>query len=60
MELLTVREAAEFIRVKKETIYHYTHMKEIPYVKVGKKVLFKKDVLENWINARTVPERKIK
>jgi excisionase family DNA binding protein len=56
---LNADEASKLIKVKKETIYHYTHMKKIPHIKVGKKIVFELDELISWMNARKVAERKI-
>lgn len=45
MEYMTLREAAKFLRISRETIYRMIYRKEIPFYRVGKKYLFKKEEL---------------
>ena len=44
-KLLTVKEVAQFLRVKERTVRYYLNdSKEIPYLKVGKKILYQKRI----------------
>ena len=44
-KLLTVKEVAKFLRVKERTVRYYLNdSKEIPYLKVGKKILYQKRI----------------
>ena len=50
-ELLTIDEAAEFTRLAKQTLYDYTHRRKVPFLKAGKRLLFRKTELDAWLNA---------
>lgn len=41
-ELLNVKEASFFLKVKISTLYAWTHQKRIKFVKLGSKLLFRK------------------
>lgn len=49
-EIMSVKEAANFLGLKKSTIYAATSAKTIPHYKSSKnnRVFFKKDELEAW------------
>ena len=53
--LLTVSEAADYLRLKTSTIYHYVHHNKIAFYKVGSRVLFKREDLDNYLNEMYVP-----
>lgn len=56
-DFLTIKQASEFTHIPVATLYDYTHKKRIPYNKVGKKLLFKREELIEWIaNHRTTPK----
>jgi len=38
--LLNINETAEFLKIKKSTLYQWVSMQKIPYVKMGRRVLF--------------------
>lgn len=57
--LLTIKQAGEKIGLSVSTLYKYVERKEIPHVKVGRNVRFRIDLLENWINNRTIQGRRI-
>ena len=50
-ELLTIDEAADFTRLAKQTLYDYVHRRKVPFLKAGKRVLFRKSELDTWLNA---------
>ena len=52
---LNVEEPAEYLGVKKATIYSWTHMRAIPYVKVGRLVKFDLHKINEWIEERSMP-----
>lgn len=56
--LLTVKEAAKYLRLKESTIYHYVHKNRISFYKIGSRVLFKRDDLDLYIENNYFPERK--
>jgi len=46
MTLLTIEEAAKFLRLKKRTLYQ---RRDIPRVRYGHKVMFIKEELAEWV-----------
>ena len=48
MTLLTVDEAARFLRVKASWIYERTRTNEIPHIKLGKYLRFEEEELQAW------------
>ena len=50
-ELLTIDEAAKFVKLSKPTLYGLVHKKSIPYNKKGKRLYFQKAELLDWIKS---------
>ncbi len=48
-EILTVNEAAEYLKVAKPTLYRYIQNNQIPYFKIGTTFRFDKNYLRKWI-----------
>jgi len=46
---LTVKEAAEFLKIVTGSLYNLISQNKVPYHKSGKKVLFKKSELVEWL-----------
>ncbi|WP_223596694.1 helix-turn-helix domain-containing protein [Neobacillus bataviensis] len=46
---LTVKETAAYIGVSKDSIYTLVREGSIPCVRVGKRILFRKNTIENWM-----------
>jgi excisionase family DNA binding protein len=55
MDLLTVDEAAEFLRVKKTTLYTWAYRRQIPSQKVGGALRFRRGDLDRWLKAQERP-----
>ena len=51
-ELLTVDEIAEYLRVKKRTIYDWVKKGKIPAIKTVGQWRFKKDRIDSWLESR--------
>lgn len=49
-EFLTIAQASELLNLAKPTIYTLTCKNEIPFIKKGKKLYFKKTDLIEWLN----------
>jgi len=49
-EVLNVRQAAEFLKLKITTLYEKTSRKLIPHFKKGNKLYFHLSELQQWIN----------
>lgn len=47
--ILTVDEAADFLRLAKQTIYQLVSARDIPFSKRGKRLYFQRHELEQWI-----------
>lgn len=54
-EVMTPREAAEYLSVHVRTIYRLAKNREIPGRKVGGSWRFKKDALDEWLSMREIP-----
>jgi len=50
--LLTIKEAAEALRIKKSTLYTWAYRKQIPSQKVGRALRFRLEDLERWLKAQ--------
>lgn len=50
--LMTVREAADVLRVSERTLWTLTHSGELPAVRVGRSVRYDKGDLARWIASR--------
>ena len=48
-EILDVKQAADFLRLKITTLYEKTSEKTIPHFKKGNKLYFKRDELQDWV-----------
>ncbi|HEX7413658.1 MAG TPA: helix-turn-helix domain-containing protein [Bacteroidia bacterium] len=48
-EILDVKQAAEFLRLKITTLYEKTSEKTIPHFKKGNKLYFNRDELQAWV-----------
>jgi excisionase family DNA binding protein len=52
-KLLTKKEAQEYLRISRTTLERKI-MKEIPYIKLGKRVLFRKSDIEKYLETKKV------
>ncbi len=48
-KFLNIKEASQYLSLAEQTIYGYTSKGLIPFIKRGKRVLFLKSDLENWL-----------
>lgn len=48
-ELLTLEQACDYLKCNKSWLYKKVQQKEIPFVKVGKYLRFKKKELDRWM-----------
>lgn len=54
MNLLTIQEASDLLKLSVSTIYRLTSQKRIPFYKVGGKVLFDSEKLTAWLTGFAV------
>ena len=48
-ELMTVEELAAYLKLDAQTIYRKFRRGELPGVKIGKAIRFKRDVIDGWL-----------
>ncbi len=54
-EVMTPREAAEYLSIHVRTVYRLAKNGEIPGRKIGGSWRFKKDTLDDWLSERRHP-----
>ncbi len=54
VEFLRINEAADFIKTPKNTVYKLVEDRDIPHIKRGKILLFRKDELANWLDEKKI------
>jgi excisionase family DNA binding protein len=53
-DFLTKREVQEYLRISRGTVDKLMRHRDLPYIKIGKKVLFSKDDINAFMNARKI------
>ena len=48
-KIFSVKEASAFLNLAQQTLYGFTSKREIPFLKRGKKLYFRKSELETWL-----------
>lgn len=48
-ELMSVKRTAEYLSLAVSTIYQLTHKREIPHIKKGKHLYFRKEEVNKWL-----------
>jgi excisionase family DNA binding protein len=48
-DLMTVNEAAAFMRVRPNTVYTWVENGRLPHLRAGSRILFEREVLLNWL-----------
>ncbi|MBW2044328.1 MAG: helix-turn-helix domain-containing protein [Deltaproteobacteria bacterium] len=56
---LSIQELAEYLGVKKNTLYSWVNMRKIPYTKVGRLVRFEKQKIDEWLKKHEVEPHRI-
>lgn len=54
-QLVNYTEAAALLGLKEPTLRKYTMLRQLPFRKIGTRVLFSPSELEAWANERRVP-----
>lgn len=57
-EILNISEVAEYLSMAKSSIYKMTSERSIPHFKTGKKLLFKRSELDEWIKQHRIKTRR--
>lgn len=60
--ILTLRQAAQHIRIPERELFHLVQRDEIPYIRQGEEVVFEHRVLDDWAQQRLLglPERTLR
>jgi excisionase family DNA binding protein len=58
MNYMTLEEAGEYLRLSKVTMYRLVTKKKIPVSKVGRKYLFSREKLDQWVEGKVVGRKK--
>ena len=53
--ILTPQQLAEYLRVSRQWVYERVSLGEIPHIKVGKYLRFRKSHIDNWIESQFIP-----
>ena len=54
--LLTIKEASEYLGITENALYCMVYRRQIPFVKIGKRLRFDKIDLDKWIEKHTIPD----
>jgi len=60
-DVMTVEELAKYLKLDPQTIYRKFRKGELPGVKIGKAIRFKRDVIEAWLRMASLrwdPQRR--
>lgn len=52
VEVLNVDEVAELLRVGRNTVYEAANRGEIPHRRVGRRLIFSRSAVMNWLNGK--------
>lgn len=55
-KLLTIKEASEYLRISEKGIYNMVWRREIPFVKIGRRIRFDIQDLDDWISRNKVKD----
>jgi len=53
IEVMTVSEVAEYLRVNPQTVYRKAKSGQLPAVRIGRAIRFRRVELDAWLAART-------
>jgi len=53
-ELLTINEALEYLKISRGSLYKLMKQKAFPYIKLEKRVLFRKSDIDKFLESKTV------
>ena len=52
-EVMTLREASQYLGISPDTLYKYLSEDRIPAFKLGNRWRFKKDLLDRWMESKS-------
>ena len=51
-EVMSIREASEYLGISPDTLYRYVYQDRIPAFKLGNRWKFKKTILDRWMERK--------
>ena len=51
-EVMDIDQAAEYLGIKRQTLYSWVFQRKIPFFKIGRLVKFDRKELNRWISAK--------
>ncbi len=58
-EILTVAEVAEYLRINPQTVYRKAKAGELPAVRIGRAIRFRRTELDAWLKSKELHETAI-
>jgi excisionase family DNA binding protein len=55
IDYLGIEELSKYMKLSKSSIYKLTMGNKIPHIKTGKKLLFKKEAIDQWLEQYAQP-----
>lgn len=52
--LINLETVSEILGVAPKTIHNWVYLHRIPYIKVGRKVMFRQESLKKWLNRKEI------
>lgn len=49
VEMLTIEEAAAFLRISKSTLYNLVRSEDVPAYRIGRRLLFTEDMIRGYL-----------
>jgi excisionase family DNA binding protein len=50
LDLMTVTELAEYLRISRASVYRLVRQRQIPVSKVGRQLRFRRDAVDAWLS----------
>ena len=57
-ETMDLKTVAKYLRIPTSSIYKYTSTREIPHIKFGKKLYFRKSEIDEWLSTKKITTKK--
>ncbi|MNO15647.1 Helix-turn-helix domain protein [compost metagenome] len=51
-QIITVNELASYLKVSTDSIYAMVREKQIPHIRVRRRILFSRDMIEEWMRSK--------
>ena len=59
MEIISTKELSKYLKINEKKIYKLVQESKIPYIKIGGKIAFTKEIIDKWILENTAREQHI-